>query len=51
LAEAYTFLKGDPDLMKLYEEKYQVALGGLKKLGEGMDLGDAYRMNERRVTA
>lgn len=51
LAEAYTFLKGDPDLMKLYEEKYQVALADLKKLGEGMDLGDAYRMNERRVTA
>jgi hypothetical protein len=51
LAEAYTFLKGDSDLMKLYEEKYQVALGDLKKLGEGMDMGDAYRMSERRVNA
>jgi len=51
LAEAYTFLKGDTDLMKLYEEKYQVALADLKKLGENMDMGDAYRMNERRVNA
>jgi len=51
LAEAYTFLKGDSDLMKLYEEKYQVALGDLKKLGESMDMGDAYRMSERRVPA
>ena len=51
LAEAYTFLKGNADLMKLYEEKYQAALGDLKKLGENMDMGDAYRMNERRVPA
>lgn len=48
LAEAYTYLKGEPDLMKLYEEKFQVALGNLKTLGEGMDLGDAYRFGERR---
>jgi hypothetical protein len=50
LAEAYTFLKGDADLMKLYEEKYQVALADLKKLGEGMDLGDSYRMGEVRLS-
>lgn len=49
LAEAYTFLKGEPDLMKTYEEKFQVALGDLKTLGEGLDMGDSYRMGERRV--
>lgn len=49
LSEAYTFLKGDTDLMKLYEDKYQLALADLRTLGEGMDMGDAYRMGERRV--
>ncbi len=49
LSEAYTFLKGEVDLMKLYEEKFQSALGDLKTLGEGGDLGDAYRFGERRI--
>lgn len=49
LAECYTYLKGDMDLMKVYEEKYQAALADLKKLGEGLDLGDAYRFGERRL--
>ncbi len=50
LAEAYTYLKGEPDLMKTYEEKFQTALGDLKTLGEGMDLGDAWRFGERRIS-
>lgn len=50
LAEAYTYMKGEPDLMKTYEERFQQALGMLQKLGEGMDLGDAYRMGERRLS-
>lgn len=49
LSEAYTYLKGDPTLQKEYEDKYQLALTDLKRLGEGLDLGDAYRMNERRL--
>lgn len=49
LSEAYTFLKGEPDLQKLYEDKFQAALSDLRKLGEGMDLGDAWRMGERRL--
>ncbi len=49
LAEGYTFLKGDADLMKLYEEKFQMALKDLRTLGEGLDLGDAARMGERRA--
>ncbi len=35
--------------MKTYEDKYKAALDGLSILGEGMDMGDAYRMSERRV--
>lgn len=49
LVEAYTFLKGEPDLMKTFEDKYAAALNGLSTLGEGMDMGDAYRMAERRI--
>lgn len=49
LSEAYTYLKGDPDLMKLYEDKFVMALKDLKTLGEGLDLGDAFRMGERRA--
>lgn len=49
LAEAYTFLKGENDLQKEYEGKFQAALAELKRLGQGMDLGDSYRMGEARV--
>lgn len=49
LVEAYTYLKGEADLIKLYDDKYMMALKQLQTLGEGLDLGDAYRMNERRV--
>lgn len=49
LAEAYTFMMGEPDLAKNYEDKFQEELGRLAKLGEGLDLGDSYRMGERRM--
>lgn len=48
LSEAYTYIKGEADLMKLYEEKFVMAVKDLKTLGEGLDLGDAFRMGERR---
>lgn len=50
LSEAYTYMKGEPDIMKTYEDRFQAALVMLQKLGEGMDLGDAYRMGERRIS-
>ena len=43
LVEAYTFLKGEPDLMQLYAARYEDALGKLKALGEGYDTTDSYR--------
>ena len=49
LSEAYTFLKGDMELQKEYEDKFQMALKDLKALGQGSDLGDSYRMGESRV--
>jgi hypothetical protein len=49
LREAYTYLKGEADMMQYYEQKYQEALGQLKRLGDGLDRQDAYRSGQVRV--
>jgi hypothetical protein len=49
LREAYTYLKGAEDMMVNYENKYQEALGLLKRLGDGLDRQDAYRSGQVRV--
>jgi hypothetical protein len=43
LVEAYTYMKGEPDLMGLYNQKFVEALALLKNLGDGKQRGDAYR--------
>ena len=48
LVEAYTFLKGAPDLMQLYATRYEDALAHLKGLGEGYDTTDSYRSGSIR---
>lgn len=50
LTEAYAYMKGEADLQKLYEDRFVAALAALKTLGEGMDMGDAARMSERRTS-
>lgn len=42
LVEAYTFMKGEQDLMAVYDGKYKEALMLLKNLGDGKQRGDAY---------
>ena len=42
LVEAYTFMKGETDMMALYDTKYKEALMLLKNLGDGKQRGDAY---------
>ena len=49
LREAYTYLKGSEDMMNNYEQKYQEALGLLKRLGDGLDRQDAYRSGQVRI--
>ena len=49
LREAYTYLKGDQDMMNYYEQKYQEALALLKRLGDGLDRQDAYRSGQARI--
>lgn len=43
LVEAYTYLKGDPDLMQTYTQRYLEALSKLEELGEGYSTTDSYR--------
>ena len=43
LLEAYTYLKGDPDLMQVYGGRYEEALARLEELGEGYSTTDSYR--------
>jgi hypothetical protein len=44
LLEGYIFLKGDPDLMQVYESRYKESLSELKLLGEGRNTTDQYRI-------
>jgi len=43
LVEAVTFMKGEADMVTLYNTKYTEALGLAKRLGDGLERGDAYR--------
>ena len=48
LVEAYTYMKGENDMMALYNGKYQEALALAKRLGDGMERQDAYRSGQYR---
>jgi hypothetical protein len=48
LVEAYTFMKGETDMLALYDGKYKEALAMAKRLGDGMERQDAYRSGQYR---
>ena len=48
LVEAYTFMKGEADMVTLYNTKYNEALALAKRLGDGMERTDAYRTGQFR---
>ena len=48
LVEAYTYMKGEQDMMTLYNQKYMEALSLAKRLGDGMERQDAYRSGQYR---
>jgi len=48
LIEAYTFLKGEQDLLGLYNTRFQESLQWLKNLGEGLQTRDQYRYDRVR---
>lgn len=43
LIEAYTFMKGEPDVLQNYQQQFQMALSGLKQFGEAKEVTDNYR--------
>jgi len=49
LVEAYTFMKGEADIVALYNQKYVQALTLAKRLGDGMERQDAYRSGQIRI--
>jgi hypothetical protein len=49
LVEAYTFLKGEQDLIGLYDGKFKEAVSQLNRLGTGLERGDAYRDGQAKI--
>jgi len=49
MREAMLFMKGEQDLVTYYEQKYQEALGQLRRLGDGLERGDAYRDGQLKI--
>jgi hypothetical protein len=48
LLEAYTYMKGEQDVLNQYQKRYDEALALLKQLGDGKDRQDAYRNGQVR---
>jgi hypothetical protein len=48
LVEAYTFMKGEADVIAGYDMKYKEALAMASRLGDGMERSDAYRSGQYR---
>jgi hypothetical protein len=49
LVEAIRFMKGEADMVKLYQDMYMQALSLLKNLGDGKQRTDTYRDGQTRV--
>lgn len=43
LVNAYIYMKGEPDLIQTYQQKFEEALARLKQLADSKDREDAYR--------
>lgn len=49
MREAIIFMKGEADMVNYYEKMFQDALGQLKRLGDGLERGDAYRDGQTKL--
>lgn len=49
LVEAYTYMKGEADMMAAYNAKYKEALALAARLGDGLERSDAYRSGQSRL--
>jgi hypothetical protein len=50
LIEAYTYMKGEPDVIAGYNKRYEEATILAKRLGDGMERRDAYRSGQVRMS-
>ena len=50
LVEAIRFMKGEPDMIALYDKMYVSAMSLLKVLGDGKLRSDTYRSGQARLT-
>lgn len=50
LVEAIRFMKGEQDMVKLYNDMYVQSIALLKNLGDGKERQDAYRSGQLRVS-
>tara|TARA_Y100000385_G_C13049776_1_gene619185 strand:+ start:779 stop:1426 length:648 start_codon:yes stop_codon:yes gene_type:complete len=48
LVEAYTYMKGDPNLMQMYNQRLGEGISRLKNLGEAQEVVDEYRYGQIR---
>ena len=49
LVEAYTFMKGEADIISFYKTRYDEAMTGLQQLADGRNKRDSYRNGEPRI--
>jgi len=49
LVEAYTYMKGEADILGVYDTKFKEALALMKNLGDGKQRGDAYRDGQVKI--
>lgn len=49
MREAVIFMKGEQDMVQYYEKMFQDAMAQLKRLGDGLDRGDAYRDGQTKL--
>ncbi|MFM2134419.1 MAG: hypothetical protein RL156_1700 [Bacteroidota bacterium] len=49
MVEAIRYMKGEPDMVKLYQDMYLQSIALLKNLGDGKQRQDAYRDGQVRV--
>jgi hypothetical protein len=49
MREAMLFMKGEQDLVVYYQKMYEEALGQAKRLGDGLERGDAYRDGQLKL--
>ncbi len=49
LLEAYTFMKGEGDVMSMYQQRYNDAMDLLRTLGEGRNRQDVFRTLQARL--